>query len=51
MTELENYLCTLRTFGVRPGLENTLNAVSALKARHPGLPEPKFLHIAGTMYK
>lgn len=48
MTELENYLCTLRTFGVRPGLENTLNAVSALKARHPGLPEPKFLHIAGT---
>ena len=48
MTELENYLCTLRTFGVRPGLENTLNAVSALKARYPGLPEPKFLHIAGT---
>lgn len=48
MTELENYLCSLRTFGVRPGLENTQNAIAALKARHPGLPEPKFLHIAGT---
>ena len=48
MTELENYLCSLRTFGVRPGLENTQNAIAALKARHPGLSEPKFLHIAGT---
>ena len=48
MTELENYLCSLRTFGVRPGLENTENAIAALKARHPGLPEPKFLHVAGT---
>lgn len=48
MTELENYLCSLRTFGVRPGLENTQNAIAALKAKHPGLPEPKFLHIAGT---
>lgn len=48
MTELENYLCSLRTFGVRPGLENTQNAIAALKDKHPGLPEPKFLHIAGT---
>ncbi len=48
MTELENYLCSLRTFGVRPGLENTQNAIAALKVKHPGLPEPKFLHIAGT---
>ena len=30
MTELENYLSTLRTFGVRPGLTNTQNAVAAL---------------------
>ena len=48
MTELENYLCSLRTFGVRVGLENTQNAIAALKAKHPGLQEPKFLHIAGT---
>ena len=48
MTELENYLCSLRTFGVRPGLENTQNAIAALKDKHPGLSEPKFLHIAGT---
>jgi len=48
MTELENYLCSLRTFGVRPGLENTQNAVSALKAKFNIQKEPKFLHIAGT---
>lgn len=48
MTELENYLCSLKTFGVRPGFESTEKAISALKAKHPGLPEPKFLHIAGT---
>ena len=48
MTELENYLCSLRTFGVRPGLENTQNAVSALKAKFNIQKEPKFLHVAGT---
>lgn len=48
MTELENYLSTLRTFGVRPGLANTQNAVAALKAKFNIQREPKFLHIAGT---
>ena len=48
MTELENYLSTLRTFGVRPGLTNTQNAVAALKAKFNIQREPKFLHIAGT---
>lgn len=48
MTELENYLSNLRTFGVRPGLTNTQNAVAALKAKFNIQREPKFLHIAGT---
>ncbi|MBR5900967.1 bifunctional folylpolyglutamate synthase/dihydrofolate synthase [bacterium] len=48
MTELENYLCSLRTFGVRPGLENTQKAISALKERFNIQKEPKFLHVAGT---
>ena len=48
MTELENYLSNLRTFGVRPGLENTQNAVAALKAKFNIQKEPKFLHVAGT---
>ncbi|MBO4553525.1 bifunctional folylpolyglutamate synthase/dihydrofolate synthase [bacterium] len=48
MTELENYLSNLRTFGVRPGLANTQNAVAALKAKFNIQREPKFLHIAGT---
>ena len=48
MTELENYLSNLRTFGVRPGLTNTQNAVAALKAKFNIQKEPKFLHVAGT---
>ena len=45
--ELVNKLCSLKTFGVRPGIENTQKILEALAKKKP-LPEPKFLHIAGT---